>query len=44
MPVYRIVLTRSIAERIRWQADYQSAKAQLGLATAAPSTGPPASS
>ncbi|MCM0622457.1 replication initiator [Nocardioides bruguierae] len=44
VPVYRIVLTRAIAERIRWQADYQSAKAQLGLATTAPSTGPPASS
>ncbi len=35
-PIYRQVLTRSIAERIRWKAEYQAAKARAGPPTALP--------
>ena len=26
MPIYRQVMTRAIAERMRWKADYEAAK------------------
>lgn len=35
-PVYRQVLTRSIAERLRWKAEYQAAKSLAGQANAPP--------
>jgi hypothetical protein len=35
-PVYRQVLTRAIAERIRWKADYEAAKSRASPANAPP--------